>query len=88
VEPLDIERGVTLAKEVTEKELRERGYLTVEEFTDKLLPGLQSYMESNLAAGEKGKIFHPEDLISNALTYLEVGFFIVDSFGFNGFKDK
>jgi len=77
-----------MAKDIADKELRERGYLTVEEFTGKLLPGLQSYMESNLSSDDKDRIHHPEDLISNALTYLEVGLFIVGSFGINGSLDK
>ena len=77
-----------MAKDITEKVLRERGYLTVEEFIGKLLPGLQSYMDSNLSPENKDSIFHPEDLFSNALTYLEVGQFIVGSFGVNFSKDK
>jgi len=72
-----------LSKEITAKELRERGYLTVGEFTDKLLPGMLSYMESNLSGGSSDTIHHPEDLFSNALTYLEVGLFVIGSFGIN-----
>ena len=85
---LDKYKGVSMAKDITDKELRERGYLTIEEFTVKLLPGLQSYMESNLSPENKDSVFHPEDLFSNALTYLEVGLFIVGSFGVNFSKDK
>ncbi|CAB4121807.1 hypothetical protein UFOVP27_7 [uncultured Caudovirales phage] len=69
-----------MAKEVTEASLRKAGYMTTDEFIDRLVPGLKDYLKQNWgwAANE---LYHPEDLFSTAEIYLEIGRRIVGDFG-------
>jgi len=75
-----------MAKEISEKELRSRGYLTVGEFVNRLIPGLKEYLEANWGSKGAEALHHPEDLFANAGIYLEVGQHIVGDFGVNGLK--
>lgn len=75
-----------MAGGISDKELRNRGYMTVAEFVDKLTPGLKEYMEQNWGANGKDILHHPEDLMSNAAIYLEVGLHIIGDFGVNPAK--
>ena len=75
-----------MAKEISEKELRSRGYLTVAEFVDLLTPGLKEYMERNWGIQGKDALHHPEDLVSNASIYMEVALHVIGDFGVDGAK--
>jgi hypothetical protein len=66
-----------MKKDPTEKELRARGYMTPDQFLERLLPGLQQYLYS--ASGDD--LSHPEDLISNTLAYIEVAYLVIGDFG-------
>lgn len=79
-------RGSIMAKEITDKELRGRGYLTTAEFVDLLTPGLKEYMERNWGVAGKDALHHPEDLFSTASIYLEVALHVIGDFGVNGSK--
>lgn len=66
-----------MKKDPTDKELRARGYMTPDEFIDRLTPGLKSYLEGNWTSG----LSHPEDLISNTLGYVESAYLVICDFG-------
>jgi hypothetical protein len=66
-----------MRKDPTEKELRARGYMTPDEFIERLTPGLKSYLEGNWTSD----LSHPEDLISNTLSYVESAYLVICDFG-------
>jgi len=66
-----------MKKDTTEKELRDRGYMTPDEFIERLTPGLKSYLEGNWTSD----LSHPEDLISNTLSYVESAYLVICDFG-------
>lgn len=66
-----------MKKDPTDKELRDRGYLTPDEFVERLVPGLKQYLERSWTAG----LCHPEELASNTLSYLEVAYYVISDFG-------
>lgn len=68
-------------KSVSIDELRAAGYMTTEEFVDRLTPGLKEYLSKNWGVKDKSSLHHPEDLISNAAIYIEVAFHIIADFG-------
>lgn len=59
-------------KRPTEDELRERGYLTVDEFVDAYADALKDYLNSNWPGNDKDKLNHPVDLFTNAWVFAEV----------------
>lgn len=63
-----------------EKELRASGYMTPNEFVDRLVPGLKDYLRHNWGI-KPDELYHPEDLFSNAEIYLEVARHVVGDFG-------
>lgn len=65
----------------SDKELRVRGYMTTEEFVNKLTPGLKEYLSKNWGILDKTSLHHPEDLISNAAIYMEVAYHVIADFG-------
>ena len=65
----------------TDKELRQRGYMTSDEFVDRLVPGLKEYLNKNWGAGNSKELHHPEDLISNVSVYVDVAFHVIGDFG-------
>jgi hypothetical protein len=65
----------------TDKELRKRGYMTSDEFIDRLVPGLKEYLSKNWGVHNKDELHHPEDLISNASIYMEVAYHVLVDFG-------
>ena len=69
-----------MSKPPSDKELNERGYMTTDEFVDKLVPGLKYYLKQNWGCKPDG-LYHPEDLFSNAGIYLEVARHVVGDFG-------
>ena len=64
-------------KQPTDKELRARGYMTPDEFVDRLIPGLTTYLQANM--GET--LCHPEDLIGDTLSYVETAYLVISDFG-------
>lgn len=68
------------SKMPTDKELRERGYMTSDEFVDRLIPGLKEYLRRNWGRGAT-ELNHPEDLISNVSVYIEVAYHVIAEFG-------
>jgi hypothetical protein len=68
-------------KRITDKELRKRGYMTSDEFVDRLIPGLKEYLSKNWGVHNKDELHHPEDLISNASIYVEVAYHTLVDFG-------
>ena len=73
-----------MKKDPTDKELRARGYMTPDEFIDRLTPGLKSYLEGNWTSG----LSHPEDLISNTLGYVESAYLVICDFGAHSTERK
>jgi hypothetical protein len=73
-----------LNKDVDAKEearLRSHGWMTTDEFLDKLLPGLREYLGRYTYLGSDNQLNHPEDMILNIQTYMEVGFHVIADFG-------
>ena len=64
----------------TDKELRQRGYMTSDEFVDRLTPGLKEYLNKNWHGGKKD-LHHPEDLIANVSVYIDVAYHVLVDFG-------
>lgn len=62
------------------RNLREFGYQTIREFTDKFSLGLYEYMCNNWPS-DVDELHHPEDLASNVLTYAEAVFTTIQTFG-------
>ena len=67
----------------TDKELHKRGYMTSDEFIDRLVPGLKEYLSKNWGIHSKDSLHHPEDLIANASIYMEVAYHVLVDFGVN-----
>jgi hypothetical protein len=66
-----------MKKDPTEKELRARGYMTPDEFVDRLIPGLMAYLQGN----HSENLCHPEDLIGDTLSYVETAYLVIADFG-------
>jgi hypothetical protein len=68
------------------KDLREHGYLTVDEFVAMLQPSLKDYLKNNWSS-DKDALHHPEDLFSNASIYFDVALNVVGHFGIQGKRE-
>jgi hypothetical protein len=66
-----------MSKQPTDKELRARGYMTPDEFVDRLIPGLTGYLQGN----HSDSLCHPEDLIGDTLSYVETAYLVISDFG-------
>jgi hypothetical protein len=75
-------------KTVSDGELRNRGYMTSDEFVDKLVPGMKEYLQKNWGVHSKDELHHPEDLISNLSIYVEVAYHVLVDFGAAPQKEK
>ena len=64
----------------TDKDRREFGYMTINEFVDKFAFGLKEYLHTNWKSDPDG-LLHPEDLTSNMLCYAESVYSVVGIFG-------
>lgn len=60
--------------------LRNKGFMTSNEFVDKITPGLREYLTRNWGI-DPDALHHPEDLFANALTYFEVARHVICDFG-------
>lgn len=63
--------------------LRAHGYMSVDAFLTKLLPGLREYLKTN---GLHDGLHHPEDLFLNTQSYVEIGYHVIADFGVAGEK--
>jgi hypothetical protein len=64
-----------------EKRLRALGWMTTDEFLEKLGVGLECYIKENTYLGSnETALHHPEDLILNIQTYMEVAYHVLASF--------
>jgi hypothetical protein len=75
-------------KTVTDVDLRDRGYMTSDEFVDKFVLGLKEYLQKNWGTHNKHELHHPEDLISNVSVYVEAAYHVIADFGVAAQKDK
>ena len=66
-----------MRKQPTDKELRARGYMTPDEFVNRLIPGLTTYLQAN----HSDSLCHPEDLIGDTLSYIETAYIVISDFG-------
>jgi len=66
-----------MSKQPTDKELKARGYMTPDEFVDRLIPGLMAYLQGN----HSESLCHPEDLIGDTLSYVETAYLVISDFG-------
>lgn len=66
-----------MKKQPTDKELQDRGYMTPDEFVDRLIPGLTAYLQAN----HSDSLCHPEDLIGDTLSYVETAYLVISDFG-------
>jgi hypothetical protein len=66
-----------MSKQPTDKELKARGYMTTDEFVDRLVPGLMAYLQGN----HSESLCHPEDLIGDTLSYIETAYLVISDFG-------
>jgi len=73
---------------VSDKELRKSGYMTTDEFVDRLTPGLKEYLSRNWGVRNRDELHHPEDLISNASIYMEVAYHVFVDFGVTPVETK
>jgi hypothetical protein len=65
----------------TDEQLMERGYMTIDQFVDRLSEGLRNYMKANWAEeDESEELHHPEDLAANAATYTEIMYRVIGDF--------
>jgi len=63
----------------TDEQLMERGYMTVDQFVDRLSEGLRGYMHANWQSDPED-LHHPEDLAANASTYTEIMYRVIADF--------
>ena len=63
-----------------DKHLIEDGWMTSDEFVDRLSLGLKEYLNSNWGHA-KGELHHPEDLATTASIYMEVAYRVIADFG-------
>ena len=67
-------------KKSEDQELRDCGYMTPNDFVDKLVPGLKEYLNKNWGM-VPNRLYHPEDLASNVAIYMEVAYHVLVDFG-------
>ena len=79
---------VEAEKEAERKDLREHGYQTIREFTDKFAKGLYVYMCTNWPSPTGDVLHHPEDLASNVLSYAEAVHTTIQTFGAGNTIDR
>jgi hypothetical protein len=68
-----------------EKSLRADGWMTVDEFMNRVTPAMREYLLRNQQA-EDNLVLHPEDLGSNALSFMEGLYLGLQNFGASPIK--
>jgi hypothetical protein len=64
-----------------EKRLRASGWMTTDEFLQKLTVGLSYYIKENTYIGsDEDALHHPEDLMLNVQSYIEAAYHVLVSF--------
>lgn len=63
-----------------DQELREDGWMTVDEFIETLVPGLREYLQTNWGNRGEDQLHHPVDLFTNASIYLDVACHVSQDF--------
>jgi len=81
-------KNQTKKKTVTVTDLRNAGYMSADEFVDKLVPGLKEYLQKNWGIYSKHELHHPEDMISNISTYIEIAYHVIADFGVAAQKER
>ena len=64
-----------------EKRLRAEGWMTIEEFMERIEPAMRQYLKDNWGTDDDNAIHHPEDLSSHALSFMEAIFQGIQAFG-------
>lgn len=64
----------------TDKELRSRSYMTVDEFMAKLTPAMSEYLYK-MWGYKPETLNHPEDLMVNASVFMDAALIITAHFG-------
>jgi len=67
-------------KRKNEQALRAKGYMTIDEFIERITPAMREYMLSTWTTDEND-VYHPEDLGSHALAFMEAIFIGLGTFG-------
>ena len=67
-------------KNVSNEELKNAGYMTIDEFVDRLSAGVRDYMHTNWRTCDKDDLHHPEDLAANASIYVEIMYRVITDF--------
>ena len=78
----------SIYKEVSNEELRARGYMTTDEFVDTLITGLRQHMADSWSWTNEDTLHHPADLASTASMYTESVYSVIDTFGVQPYKEK
>lgn len=63
----------------TDKELRSRGYMTVDEFMKKLAPAMSEYLHKTWGH-RPDALNHPEDLMVNASVFMDAALIVTAHF--------
>jgi hypothetical protein len=72
----------------SKKEKETTWNMTIDEFIDSITPAMREYLKSNRGTGADEKNFHPEDLASNALCFMESVYMVVQCFEVSPKQDK
>jgi hypothetical protein len=72
--------GQKIMSKHKDKELREDGWMTVDEFMAQLTPGLTEYLHENWGIKGKEALHHPTDLFTNASVYMDIAYRISNDF--------
>jgi len=75
-------------KEPSYDMLRARGYMTTEEFVERLIPGLKDHLAGNWGWCSADELHHPEDLASAASVYVDSVFNVIGTFGVQPYKKE
>jgi hypothetical protein len=68
--------------------MRARGYMTTEEFVERLIPGLKDHLAGNWGWCSADELHHPEDLASAASVYVDSVFNVIGTFGVQPYKKE
>lgn len=63
-----------------DKDLRQDGWLTIDEFIEQLIPGLTSYLKGNWGFRGSDDLHHPVDLFTTASIYMDVAYHVAEGF--------
>jgi hypothetical protein len=61
-----------------DKELRQDGWMTIDEFVQMIIPGLESYLKGNWGFRGSDDLHHPVDLFTTASIYMDVAYHVAE----------